>query len=230
MLAIKPETFLKTQEINPLLKWLQKDYIKDSIKIVKEGKPYFFYTAHNVLLTPLPFKFYFPPWPPSPHSFYIFFHPHIHRPPSTLHRPHITTTISIVFPPRPPPPPPHFYCFPFTTTTTITTFLLFSLHHHHHRRLISIVSLLLLLLISIVFTRKGQRGQNQAITFEFRLLGVILAPLTFSRENNRNEEEEEEEEKQLKSEEEEEGNNRIYMQGKAPTRIIFNIVYYLCRT
>ena len=60
---------------------------------------------------------------------------------------------------------------------------------------------------------------------------MILAPLTFSRENNRNEEEEEEEEeKQLKNEEEEEGNNRIYMQGKAPTRIIFNIVYYLCRT
>ena len=54
-----------------------------------------------------------------------------------------------------------------------------------------------------------------------------MAPLTFSRENNRNEEEEEEEKQKN---EEEEGNNRIYMQGKAPTRIIFNIVYYLCRT
>ena len=54
-----------------------------------------------------------------------------------------------------------------------------------------------------------------------------MAPLTFSRENNRNEEEEEEKQK---NEEEEEGNNRIYMQGEAPTRIIFNIVYYLCRT
>ena len=54
-----------------------------------------------------------------------------------------------------------------------------------------------------------------------------MAPLTFSRESNRNEEEEE---KQKNEEEEEEGNNRIYMQGKAPTRIIFNIVYYLCRT
>ena len=49
-----------------------------------------------------------------------------------------------------------------------------------------------------------------------------MAPLTFSRENNRNEEEEEEKQKN----EEEEGNNRIYMQGKGPTRIIFNIVYY----
>ena len=56
-----------------------------------------------------------------------------------------------------------------------------------------------------------------------------MAPLTFSRENNRNEEEEEEKQKN-EEEEEEEGNNRIYMQGKAPTRIIFNIVYYLCRT
>ena len=54
-----------------------------------------------------------------------------------------------------------------------------------------------------------------------------MAPLTFSRESNRNEEEEEEKQK---NEEEEKGNNRIYMQGKAPTRIIFNIVYYLCRT
>ena len=58
-------------------------------------------------------------------------------------------------------------------------------------------------------------------------LGVILAPLTFSRENNRNEEEEEEKQK---NEEEEEGNNRIYIQGRGPTRIIFNIVYYWCRT
>ena len=53
-----------------------------------------------------------------------------------------------------------------------------------------------------------------------------MAPLTFSRENNRNEEEEEKQ----KNEEEEEGNSRIYMQGKVPTRIILNIVYYVCRT
>ena len=152
--------------------------------------------------------------PTSPPQFLLF----------SLHDHHHRHHISIVL--------------PYTTTT----FLLFSLHHHHHHRLISIVSLLLiflklfslllllllllpLLLISIVFLEQA-RGQNQALTFEFRLLGVILAPLTFSRENNRNEEEEE----RQKNEEEEEGNNRIYMQGKAPTRIIFNIVYYLCRT
>ena len=36
--------------------------MKDSIKRVKKGKPSFlFYIAHNVLLTPLPFQFYFPP-------------------------------------------------------------------------------------------------------------------------------------------------------------------------
>ena len=135
---------------------MQKDYIKDSIKIVKEGKPFFFYTAHNVLLTPLHFQFYFPPPPPPPHLFYIFFHPQIHRPPSTLHRPHITTTISIVFPTPPPSPPPHFYCFPYTTTITTTTisivfpppppspppqFLLFSLHHHHHHFIATIAAL-----------------------------------------------------------------------------------------
>ena len=153
--------------------------------------------------------------PTSPPQFLLF----------SLHDHHHRHHISIVL--------------PYTTTT----FLLFSLHHHHHHHLISIVSLLLiflklfsllllllllllpLLLISIVFLEKA-RGQNPALTFEFRLLGVILAPLTFSRENNRNEEEEEKQ----KNEEEEEGNNRIYMQGKATTRIIFNIVYYLCRT
>ena len=120
--------------------------------------------------------------PTSPPQFLLF----------SLHDHHHRHHISIVL--------------PYTTTT----FLLFSLHHHHHHhRLISIVSLLLiflklfsllllllllpLLLISIVFLEKA-RGQNQALTFEFRLLGVILAPLIFSRENNRNEEEEEEEE------------------------------------
>ena len=61
------------------------------------------------------------------------------------------------------------------------------------------------------------------LLYSFMPLGVILAPLTFSRENNRNEEEEEEKQK---NEEEEEGNNRIYIQGRGPTRIIFNIVYY----
>ena len=81
--------------------------------MLKEGKPSFFYIAHNVLLTPLPFQFcfppppspqflsfslllhnfiVFPPPPPPPHLFYIFFHPQIHRPPidrtSTPHRPY----------------------------------------------------------------------------------------------------------------------------------------------
>ena len=108
--------------------------MKDSIEIVKEGKLSFFYTVHNVLLTPLCFHFYiflllhnfiiFPPqfflFPPPPHRPYI-------DPTSTPHRPYIDPRlnffqhsfvksvtiynhkhISIVFSP---PPPPHFYCF-----------------------------------------------------------------------------------------------------------------------
>ena len=109
--------------------------------MVKEWKSSFFYIAHNVLLTPLPCQFCFPPPPspqflsfslllhnfivfpsppPPPHLFYIFFHPQIHRPPidrtSTLHRPLIVNTASWIV---------KLY------TTTTTTFLLFSLHHHH---------------------------------------------------------------------------------------------------
>ena len=67
--------------------------------------------------------------------------------------------------------------------------------------LLLLLLLLYLLLISIVFPRKGQRGQNQTITFEFGPIGLILASLAFSRENNRNEEkveEEEEEEEEVK--------------------------------
>ena len=94
------------------------------------GKIALFYTANNVLLTPLLFtillfsfrNFFIPIFPSSSSSFLLFsLHHHHHR------------HISIVFPP--PPPPPHFYCFPSTTTTTTTTattILLFSLHHHHH--------------------------------------------------------------------------------------------------
>ena len=81
----------------------------------------------------------------------------------------------------------HFY-FPSSSSS----FLLFSLLPH-------------LLLISIVFPclpRKGQRGQNQTIKFEFGLIGLILTSL-FSRENNRNEEKVEEEEEE--EEEEDEG-------------------------
>ena len=156
--------------------------------------------------------------PTSPPQFLLF----------SLHDHHHRHHISIVFPYTTTITTTTFLLFPSTTTTTTASFLLFPSSSCF--LLFSLLLLLLpLLLISIVFLEKA-RGQNQALTFEFRLLGVILAPLTFSRENNRNEEEEEEEEKQ-KNEEEEEGNNRIYyMQGKAPTRIIFNIVYYLCRT
>ena len=43
---------------------------------MKEVKPSFFYIAHNVLLTPLPFQLYFPP-PPSP-QFLSFSLLHLH--------------------------------------------------------------------------------------------------------------------------------------------------------
>ena len=144
--------------------------------------------------------------PTSPPQFLLF----------SLHDHHHRHHISIVFPYTTTITTTTFLLFSSTTTTTTASFLLFPSS--------SFFLLFSLLLISIVFLEKA-RGQNQALTFEFRLLGVILAPLTFSRENNRNEEEEEKQKN-----EEEEGNNRIYMQGKAPTRIIFNIVYYLCRT
>ena len=153
--------------------------------------------------------------PTSPPQFLLF----------SLHDHHHRHHISIVFPYTTTITTTTFLLFPSTTTTTTASFLLFPSSSFF--LLFSLLLLLLpLLLISIVFLEKA-RGQNQALTFEFRLLGVILAPLTFSRENNRKEEEEEEEKQKN---EEEEGNNRIYMQGKAPTRIIFNIVYYLCRT
>ena len=122
----------------------------------RKGKIALFYTANNVLLTPLLFtillfsfrNFLIPIFPSSSSSFLLF----------SLHHHHHHRHISIVFPP--PPPPPHFYCFPSTTTTatflffslhhpttttTATTFLLFSLnHHHHHRHHISIVFPILL--------------------------------------------------------------------------------------
>ena len=48
--------YYKTKRIKYTVIW------KKSIKIVKESKPsFFFYIAHNVLLTPLRFQFYFPP-------------------------------------------------------------------------------------------------------------------------------------------------------------------------
>ena len=75
-----------------------------------------------------------------------------------------------------------FISFSSTSSSFLSFSLLLLLHLHLH-----------LLHISIVFSRKGQRGQNQAITFEFGLLGLILASLAFLRENNKNEEGEEEE-------------------------------------
>ena len=78
-----------------------------------KGKIALFYTANNVLLTPLLFtillfsfrNFFIPIFSSSSSSFLLF----------SLHHRHI----SIVFPP-PPPPPPHFYCFPSTTTDRFT--------------------------------------------------------------------------------------------------------------
>ena len=91
--------------------------MKYSIKIVKEGKVSFFYTAHNVLLTPLPFIFIFLllhnfiiflpqvfysllrnfimffPLPP-PRLFYIFFHP---QKKSTSYRPYLDPTLNFFF-------------------------------------------------------------------------------------------------------------------------------------
>ena len=69
-------------------------YIKEG-----KGKLALFYTASNVLLTPLLFIFYFPP----PPQFYYF--------PSSI----------FLFPP-PPPPPPHFYCFPYNDVSDVNLF------------------------------------------------------------------------------------------------------------
>ena len=121
--------------------------------------------------------------PTSPPQFLLF----------SLHDHHHRHHISIVFPYTTTITTTTFLLFPSTTTTTTASFLLFPSSSFF--LLFSLLLLLLpLLLISIVFLEKA-RGQNQALTFEFRLLGVILAPLTFSRENNRNEEEEEEKQK-----------------------------------
>ena len=87
---------------------------------------------------------------------------------SLHHHHHHHHHISIVFPP--PPPPPHFYCFSSTTTAT---FRLLSLH------------LLLIFIVSpppphfYCFPSKRPKGQNQTITFEFGLIGLILAFWSF---------------------------------------------------
>ena len=90
-----------------------------------KGKLALFYSANNVLVTPLLFIFIFL----LLHNFIIFLPQFFY---SLVHNfiilifSLLLLLISIVF--RPPPsPPPHFYCFPSTTTTA--TFLLFSFHH-----------------------------------------------------------------------------------------------------
>ena len=111
--------------------------------------------------------------PTSPPQFLLF----------SLHDHHHRHHISIVFPYTTTITTTTYLLFPSTTTTTTASFLLFPSSSFF--LLFSLLLLLLpLLLISIVFLEKA-RGQNQALTFEFRLLGVILAPLTVSRENDR---------------------------------------------
>ena len=63
-LVIKPDTFLGTQEINFFTLYLnnyKKIRLKSLLKWSKKASCLFFFfnTAHNVLLTPLPFHFYF---------------------------------------------------------------------------------------------------------------------------------------------------------------------------
>ena len=72
------------------------------MKIVKEDKPSFFYTAHNVLLTPLPFHFYFPP--PSPHFYYF--------PSSSTSSSFLLFCLEKGQKKEVKIPPPHFYYFP----------------------------------------------------------------------------------------------------------------------
>ena len=63
------------------------------------------------------------------------------------------------------------FLFPCSILFRSSTILLFSLLNVFipSSAILLFSLLLLLLLISIVFPRKGQRGQNQAITFEFGL-------------------------------------------------------------
>ena len=126
---------------------------------INEGKDKLalFSTKYNVLLTPLPFQFYCPPqffysllhnfiiFPPQ--CFYSLLHNFYYFPSSMFFIPllHLHLLISIVFPP---PPPPHFHCFPSSSSSSSTTSS------------------------SFVFP---QKGQNQTITFEFGLIGLILA-------------------------------------------------------
>ena len=88
---------------------------------------------------------------------------------------HLHLLISIVFssPPPPPPPPPHFYCFPTTTTTTTSSFLLFFPPPPHFYCFSSSS------FSFYCFPSKRPKGQNKTITFEFGLIGLILAFWSF---------------------------------------------------
>ena len=101
-------------------------YIKEG-----KGKLALFYTASNVLLTPLLFIFYFPP----PSHFVFPFPPHFCFPSSSSSSSSSSSflfsllllLIFIVFPP-PPPPPPHFYCFPSSSSSSFLLFFLVLSH------------------------------------------------------------------------------------------------------
>ena len=114
-----------------------------SIKRVKDGKLSFFYTARNVLLTPLPFIFIFlllhnfiiflPQFFYSLHTILLFsllLHHLIYSMYFSIHRKnrlHIDPRLNF------------FFQHSFVNSETTTSFLLFFHHHHHHQ--VSIASL-----------------------------------------------------------------------------------------
>ena len=102
----------------------------------------FYYFPSSILIFCLLHNYITIPPPSTPHLFYIFFHPQIHRP-------HIDPTSTL---------DSTFSQHSFLNRETIYNLhhiSIFSLHHHH----ISIVSPPSPHFI--VFPRKGHRGQNQ---------------------------------------------------------------------
>ena len=109
--------------------------------MVKKGKLSFFYAAHNVLLTPLPFHFYFSPLPP----FYYF--------PSSIFSSFISSSSSIIsslvlfwllileFPPS-----LQFWYIPISSS-----FLFSLLHNFYYFPSSTLISLLLNLLIYSIY-------------------------------------------------------------------------------
>ena len=109
--------------------------------MVKKGKLSFFYAAHNVLLTPLPFHFYFSPLP----QFYYF--------PSSIFSSFISSSSSIIssivlfsllileFPPS-----LQFWYFPISSS-----FLFSLLHNFYYFPSSTLISLLLHLLIYSIY-------------------------------------------------------------------------------